>query len=325
MRKDKSLTQSVGTPNGASAAPNTPLGVPTHPVCASIVRLRILMRLPCRKVWKFASAVTLLIVLSACAVVRSSAPVSVALLAPFEGRYREVGYNALYAARLAVADAANPGIVLLPIDDGGTAQSASDRARALASDSQIRAVIVLGYAATDSATQQAFGDVPVIVVGDWGAQPADDKVFILSNPTLDSHLTVPARVEITDAAVLAAPLTGGDVFALDQFPKLRSSLEGVTVLSSGSPPDAVFVERYQQSDQFAPQPGLLATLIYDATRFVWQLVGATSREETRQRLTSIQYEGINGSIQFQDGYWVAAPIHDYQYRSDGVLTETSGE
>ncbi len=39
--------------------------------------------------------------LSACAVKRTPTIYRIALLAPFEGRYREIGYNALYAARMA--------------------------------------------------------------------------------------------------------------------------------------------------------------------------------------------------------------------------------
>ncbi|MCS7070642.1 MAG: hypothetical protein NZM00_03995, partial [Anaerolinea sp.] len=50
--------------------------------------------------------------------VHQTAP-RIALIAPFEGRYREVGYNALYAARLALADAES-GVQLLPLDDGGS-------------------------------------------------------------------------------------------------------------------------------------------------------------------------------------------------------------
>jgi substrate-binding family protein len=263
-------------------------------------------------------ALILLILLSGCTVVKSQTPVKVALLAPFEGRYREVGYNALYAARLAAQDANNAGIELLPIDDGGSAESAADRARALASDPQVKAALVLGYAATDSGAQQAFGDVPAVIVGDWGAQPASQTTFILSNPALDSRLTVPTRVEVTDAAALAAPLTGGDVFALVQFPKLRGSTDGITVLSSGSLPDDTFQQRYAQSDQFAPPPGLLATLTYDATRILWQSVSDT-RADTSQRIASTNYSGINRTIRFENGYWADAPLYEYRYRADGTL------
>ena len=49
---------------------------------------------------------------TACAIQRTSTPYKIALLAPFEGRYRDVGYDALYAARLALSEANLSQIVL---------------------------------------------------------------------------------------------------------------------------------------------------------------------------------------------------------------------
>src|SRR5690349_2126250 len=43
--------------------------------------------------------------LSGCAITPHELTPRIALLAPFEGRYREVGYNAYYAVRLAFVDA----------------------------------------------------------------------------------------------------------------------------------------------------------------------------------------------------------------------------
>ena len=70
----------------------------------------------------------ILAVVSACAVVRTPSIVRMALLAPFEGRYREVGYNALYAARLGFCRRqAILQVDLLAVDDGGT--QAANRAQ----------------------------------------------------------------------------------------------------------------------------------------------------------------------------------------------------
>jgi ABC-type branched-subunit amino acid transport system substrate-binding protein len=69
------------------------------------------------------------------------------LVAPFEGRYRPVGYDAIYAARLAVRERNAAGgvggyrVELVAYDDGGEAQSAAERARQLALDPQVVAVI----------------------------------------------------------------------------------------------------------------------------------------------------------------------------------------
>ncbi len=252
----------------------------------------------------------ILMLVNACAVVRTPPIAKIALLAPFEGRYREVGYEALYAARLALADVNDPQIELLAVDDGGS--EAISRARAVTEDPQVAVVIALGYAATEPDTLQAFGDLPVLAVGDWGAEATGDNVFILSSPAFAGLITVPPRISLTDAAALPAShgLTGGAVFGLAGFAKLRSSFDGVHIASSGILPDADFVTRYRGDDPFAPEPRLLATLTYDAARIA---VAAAQTNAPLNTIASIDYDGINGAIHFTAGCWCDAPIHYYHY------------
>jgi len=250
----------------------------------------------------------LLVLLSACAVVRAPEHTRIALFAPFEGRYREIGYNALYAARLALADAHNESVDLLAVDSGGT--EAAHHAKALAQDPLVMAAIVLGYDSTSADALQAFGDIPVLVVGDWGAKPIGDHVYILSNPQIDQQITAPSRISVIDAATLPSLIVGNDVFALEGFAKLRTSLDGVTVLSSGTLPDADFTQRYKAGDQFAPEPGLLATLTYTATSKAVSALSAGSRTAARNFLVA----------DFSNGYQKDAQIHRYRY-VNGSLTE----
>ena len=261
----------------------------------------------------------LLLLLAACA--RAPQTVRLALLASFEGRYREIGYNALYAARLALADSGMMNIELLPIDDGGTAATAVERARALAGDPQVIGAVVLGFTSANVDTLTAFGDVPVIVVGNWGAEPISDNIFILSSSQIPAQLTADIPLSITGAARLDAPLAGGDIFALEQFPELRPDLSGITVISSGLLPDADFATRYKGSDPFAPEPGLLATLIYDAFRLL--AADTLTRPALRDRLAAGEYTGFNGLIRFEDGWWANAPIHRYFYNTDAQLQPES--
>lgn len=246
----------------------------------------------------------------------------IALLAPFEGRYREVGYNAYYAARLAVQDFGNPNIELLAIDDGGSVESAVNRAQALSGDPLVKAAIVLGYSASDQQTQAAFGDLPVLVVGYWNTQPVGEHIFMLTNETLPSMFTTPPTLQdITQASNLDTPVTGGEVFALEQYHLLSSNPELVTIVSSGNLPDEVFHERYINSALFIPEPGLMATLTYDAFSMALQ---AAQTGNPLTTLGSMQYEGLNGVIQFQDGYWSDAPIHYFRYDSNGELMAVEG-
>ena len=94
-----------------------------------------------------------IILLSACTA--STQPViKIGLIAPFEGRYRTIGYEAIYAARLAIREInARGGIAgrrveLVALDDRGEPDRAIAAARQLALDPQV--VAVLGHLQPDS-------------------------------------------------------------------------------------------------------------------------------------------------------------------------------
>lgn len=270
-------------------------------------------------------AIFVTLIVAGCGGNKTGTLMRVALLAPFEGRYREVGYNAYYAAKLALQDHDKQDIELVAVDDGGTVGSAVDRAQALAGDPPVKAVIALGYAATNEATQTAFRDLPVVVVGYWGAKPTVRNIFILNNRTLADIITLPDSArEITAAAQMDTPITGGDVLALKQFPLLNQNTETVTVISSGNLPDASFAARYLESATFTPQPGLLATLTYDATRLILDAITNAGNGNIGAALADIEYKGLNGNIRFQDGYWVDAPMHYFRYDAIGNLVPVDG-
>src|SRR5919108_607445 len=73
-------------------------------------------------------------VLTACVPVTRPV-VKIGLVAPFEGRYREVGYEVIYAVRLAVREAnagggvAGYSVELTALDDGGDSALAAHQAR----------------------------------------------------------------------------------------------------------------------------------------------------------------------------------------------------
>ena len=254
----------------------------------------------------------LILALPACAVVRTPPVTRIALLAPFEGRYREIGYNALYAARLALSDSRDESVALLPIDDGG---SAADRAHALAADPLVKGAIVMGYAAADSVVQEAFGDLPAVVVGNWTDRRASDSVFLLAICFPDIPL-----ISADAAARMEAPFIGGDVFALESVKERRASLDNFTILSSGSLPDTDFISRYGASDPFAPDPNLWATLVYDAAAMLIAASAAGDRAEVAHELAAVNHAGLNGAIVFNaNGCWSGAPSHYYRYEGETLV------
>ena len=226
---------------------------------------------------------------SACrhARLKAQVPRKIALLAPFEGQYRDIGYNALYALRMAFADTRPHDTQLLAIDDGGTVESAIDRVRALNLDPAVETVIVLGpYAAHPTA--QSATDKIMIIIGNWGHDRAADNVLFAANRTI-----------VTESRA-------SDLLMADPLRERMTGTGAIEIYSVGSLPDQDFSQRYLESALYAPQPNLLATLTYDLGRLVISAVAA------RQSVATTAYHGINGHIQFEDGYWTDAPLNHYR-------------
>ncbi|MBE2271752.1 MAG: hypothetical protein IAE80_26200 [Anaerolinea sp.] len=256
--------------------------------------------------------VIIALLLSACAVTHTPPIYRIALLAPFEGRYAEIGYNALYAARLAFTATGVTNIELMAVDDGGSVETAVLRARALSLDPQVIGALVLGYQSSDPAVQVALGDIPVLIVGRWTDSRAAENVFILSSRDIHTPLDpVTAQIDV--------PYEGGDVWMLEGARRLRESLDGITVVTSGSPADADFVDWYRVGNAFAPEPNQLAMLSYDAAAFLIQAAGILRRDRasTTRWLTETTYNGtLSGDIKFEsDGYWSQAPINRYRFEN----------
>ncbi len=232
--------------------------------------------------------VVLALTLAACV---AQEPRKIALLAPFEGQYREIGYNALYALRLAFADTAPPTAQLLAVDDGGSVEAATDRLQALNLDPAVQAIIALGPAATQPAAQKA-SQRPLILIGNWGHDRAAENSLYAAHKDL------------------AGAGSAGDLLMLEQAQALQADSDSISFWSSGRLPPADFRARYENSAPYAPPPNLLATLTYDIGRFLLAASGD---------ITSAAHQGINGLIDFRDGYWQAAPLNHFSYANGQLL------
>jgi hypothetical protein len=265
-------------------------------------------------VWRAISALILLT--AGCAAPASQVKRTV-LLAPFESTYREIGYDALYPVKLALADEALLDVQLLSVDDGGTVDNAVLRAQALAADSSVFLALVAGPIATDKAVLDALEDIPVVVIGEWAVTP-EQGVFVLASQAIATQITS-RSFSLYEAATLPET-TGGEVFALKSFAALSPEAENVTVVTSAIPPSSEFRERLTASDLYVPEPGLLATLAYDAGTVAARVVSqSATRAEVQAALREANIEGINGRIGFNaNGYWADAPVYEYRY-TGGVL------
>lgn len=243
---------------------------------------------------RFKTALLVLLLSSVLTACDAGWPRKITLLAPFEGQYREIGYNALYAIRLAFADAGTQDAQLLAVDDGGTTASAVERIMALNMDPAVAAIIALGPAATHPAVQRA-NDKPLIIVGNWGHDRSDEDSLYAANPEL-------AKARAT-----------GDLLMLFQTVDLHDDLESLRFESSGSLPDAAFRKRYVESALYAPPPNLLATVTYDVARL------ALAALKSGEALATSSHDGISGNIRFKDGYWVDAPANRYRFEGGQLI------
>jgi ABC-type branched-subunit amino acid transport system substrate-binding protein len=262
--------------------------------------------------------ILIIIGLTGCAVWRTPHIARIALLAPFEGRYREIGYSAIYPARMALADMGLAYLELLAVDDGGTIQTAQARARALVLDDSIKAVMILGYDSADQSVLQVLSDMPIIIIGEWATVPIRDGVFILSHVDIPAMLSYVGRLDIT--ATIESPFFGGDAFGLFAYADLYNHTRPaphVQVVTSGRLADEAFTARLLASDIYVPRPNHLSTMVYDATRLLATVIadGDVSRQAVIDALYRVDFMGEQvGRIDFgDDGYWADAPLYTYVY------------
>ncbi len=170
---------------------------------------------------------TLLLCLALCALASLScrsqpSTVKIGLVAPFEGRHRAVGYDAIYAARLAMReanerDAAHTWRVeLVALDDGGDAELARQAAASLALDEAVVAVIGHWLDETTAAARPLYETegLPLLATG---APPFQSYAAASLPPTfLEQYAAVTPFDEV------AGPYAGP---TYDAFRLLLSALE----------------------------------------------------------------------------------------------------
>ena len=153
--------------------------------------------------------------------------VKIGLVAPFEGRYRYVGYDVFSAVRLALHEANEAGgvggysVELVAYDDGADVVMAVEQARKLAADPQVVAAIGHFREETTGAASSAYAEAGIPLVA-----PA------VLDPTLtagDGAVFRPGP----DAGALAAALLDRAIQPLP--PDGTSGGLGMTLISDGGP------------------------------------------------------------------------------------------
>jgi ABC-type branched-subunit amino acid transport system substrate-binding protein len=125
-----------------------------------------------------------MLIVSCSAFPASTAPVvRFGLVAPFEGRHRQIGYDIIYAARLAVREWNGRGgiegyrIELVALDDGGDREGAVRAARSLAVDPMVVAVIGHWLDETTTAGRPVYdaAGLPLIEMSESAVESANSS------------------------------------------------------------------------------------------------------------------------------------------------------
>ena len=148
----------------------------------------------------------------------------IGLVAPFEGRHRDVGYDVIYGARLAIQQAnrtRGPGetrLALEAVDDFGDPAMARQSATAMAIDPGIMAVIGHWLPETTAAARPIYEakELPFVSAGDEPLGPTDPD-------QLDQEFRQ-AYAEVTPFDEVAGPYAGA---AYDGVQLIISALSAI--------------------------------------------------------------------------------------------------
>jgi len=279
--------------------------------------------------------------------------VKIALVAPFEGRYRDVGFEVVYAVRLAVREAnvsggvAGYAVELLSLDDSGDPEMAAAQARKAAADPLVVGVIGHWLDATTlaAASEYEAEGIPLLATTAAPDHPPSAFRLWLSEAayanTLSGALHCPLPCDsledlswlltqllpVTRDAIVAGPTMWGQ----PQFASLAGDhAEAVYVIAPAPLPadsaDPAFADRYRAISN-GVEPRFNAVLAYDAARLLFDAIardvkanGTPTRAGVAAALAQTDYSGLSGRVNFDAGHnWVEAKGWVYQWREKKIV------
>jgi ABC-type branched-subunit amino acid transport system substrate-binding protein len=278
--------------------------------------------------------------------------VKIGLVAPFEGRYRDVGYEVIYAVRLAVREQNAAGgvggysVALQAFDDGGDPAQAIEQARKLAADPDVVGVLGHWLQPTTNAAVRAYVEAGIPLLATTSG-PLPDGAWRWWLTTEAEALAVPAEalacpppcealedLDWLKAAREAKPgrdVYGPALWGQPQFQALAGPLaEGAYFVAPAPYPaesqDPGFAGRYAALSQ-GVTPRAYAVLAYDGARLLFSAIErslADGRGATRtgvfQALPVVRLAGLSGELHFDaTGNWVGARPWVYQWMGGSAM------
>jgi ABC-type branched-subunit amino acid transport system substrate-binding protein len=279
--------------------------------------------------------------------------VKIGLVAPFEGRYRDVGYEVIYAVRLAVREANNKGgiagysIELLALDDSGDPDMAVAQARKVATDPQVVGVIGDWLDPTTLAAAREYDaeDIPFLATTSAPSLPPSAFRFWLTEANLQAtapealHCPLPcdslenldwllqSSISNPQSSIIGPPLWGQQQF----FQLAGKAAEGVQFIAPaplpGDSTDPTFADRYRAISN-GVEPRSYAVLAYDATQVLFDAIvrdakmnhHRPTRDGVAAALAQTDTSGLSGHFSFDVNHnWVEAKGWVYEWREGKMV------
>lgn len=231
---------------------------------------------------------------AACAV-RPPHVARIALVAPFEGRHRQVGYDAFPAVRLAVRNAiklhpnSSTQIELVAYNDDGDPSNARRVARNVALDPHVIAVIGHLQPSTTLTALEVYTRAGLLVLAPnvpAHLLPEDPLVFRIG----------PSELAIASIACVHCPIAAAP--EPQTLPAAAEALADFTALSLGPRPTSRSIAAYDAAM-------LLLTAAHDAAQ-----TGVLDRATLARSVRHVRFEGLTGMIYFDEhSRWPDAPAY----------------
>ncbi len=157
--------------------------------------------------------------------------VRIGLVAPFEGRYREIGVDIIPAARLAIREwAAQNGssslaIELVAYDDAGDAVRAAEQAHKLTIDPDVEIVVGHWLDHTTQVALPVYEEAGLPLVTFSGAELSNSAGLYNLSPSYN-ELRAAAETWVADQGVPAVVLADGEIGILDSVATLTAARGG---------------------------------------------------------------------------------------------------
>jgi ABC-type branched-subunit amino acid transport system substrate-binding protein len=267
----------------------------------------------------------LLAFLSACAPAVRPA-VKIGLVGPFEGRYRDTGYEVIYAVRLAVREAnqrglAGYGLELLGLDDSGDPQLAVTQAEKMATDPEVVGVVGHWLDETTLAAAPAYSAAGLPLLATTASTRLDPSAFRLwpSQGALEAQIQPGWK----PSGLPFQPGWGQTPFWSDGGPRLRLLAPAPMPADT---PDPGFAQRYRAISN-GVEPNAYAVLAYDAARLLCEAIardvaahGRPTRAGVAAALRESDYTGLSGAFRFDaQKAWAGAKGWAYGFETGQIV------